>query len=176
MSINIVKRYCVSEGVCTVGSVIDVEPINENMIEITAKKTPRSNLLTRGVDAARLIAHNLAFDYRMVHAVADDFTCLYADGQDSPQEFWSIEVSLGEKATLVLLTTDQAEQIFTALPKKLYFQSFLFSPERYKRDAKAVRDANTDLKEAEKQRIEQAEWEALGPLGRVGKSPPQGWD
>ena len=171
---SIVKRYCISEGPCNIGDVLEVKP-NEHMVKVTAEKKPKTNLLTRGTNSARVAAHNLPFDRRMINAAADDFTFLYVSCEKCPQEFWSITVMKGEKATLKLLTTDQAAKVFTGLPQKLYPSNFLFRPEMYERQVKAVRDANTTLKEAEKERLEQAEWEALGPLGRFGKSPPQGW-
>ena len=174
--IIIVKRYCITSlGPANIGDVLEVEP-NEHMVGVTVERLPSANLLTRGDDHARLIAHNLPFDHRK-NAGADDFTCLYASSQGCPLELWSIEVSLGEKATLVLLTTDQAEQIFTALPKKLYLHTFLFDPERYKRQLEADRTANEDLKEAEKRKIEQAELDALDPFERMNRKPSlRGWD
>ena len=175
MIISIVKRYCICGGPCNIGDVLETTP-TEYMVEITAKKTPRSNLLTRGANPARVVAHDLAFDRRKIGSAADDFKMLYASCQGCPLEFWTITVTKGEKATLKLLAIDEAEKLFIELPQKLYSHTFLFDPERYKRQAAEDRAANMTLKAEERERREVEEWNALGPLGRFGKSPPvKGW-
>ena len=172
MIISIVKRYCICGGPANIGDIIETTP-NEHMVEVSVnvKKKPMANIITRGTGSARLVAHNLPFDHRK-NASADDFTMLYADSQDSPQEFWSIEVLLGEKATLVLLTTDHAEKLFTELPKKLYLHAFLFDPEGYQRHLAEDRTANMILQEEEKEMREQEEWNSMGPIERFLRSEP----
>jgi len=175
---SIVKKYCISEGPCNIGDVLEVKP-NEHMVKVTAEKKPETNLLTRGVDPARVAAHDLPFDRRMngKYAFADDFQMLYASCQGCPLEFWTIAVTKGEKAVLKLLSADEAEKLFNELPQKLYSHTFLFDPGRYERQLEADRTANAEMKEQEKERREQEEWEALGPLGRFDKSPPlKGWE
>lgn len=175
--ISISKRYCISDGPCNIGDVIEVEP-NEHMVGVTAKKKPKTNLLTRGINPARVVAHNLPFDRRMIgkDAFADNFKMLYASGQDSPTEFWSITVTKGEKAILKLLSADEAAKLFNELPRKLYPHTFLFNPERYKREIAAVRTANEDLKVAERERLEQEEWNSLSPYERMDRTQPlDGW-
>ena len=175
MIISIVKRYCICGGPCNIGDVLETTP-TEYMVEVTVKKKPMANILTRGTGSARVVSNDLSLDRRKIGSAADDFQMLYASGQGCPLEFWSITVTKGEKAVLKLLPINEAEELFNELPQKLYPSNFLFRPEMYERQVKAVRDANMTLKEAERERLEQAEWEALGPLGRFNKSPPlKGW-
>ena len=175
MIISIVKRYCICGGPANVGEIIETTP-NEHMVEVTAKKKPETNFLTRGVSPARLVAHNLPFDHRIINAAAYYFKMLYASGQGGHIEFWSIEVAEGKKATLKLLAIDEAAKVFNELSKKLYSHTFLFDPERYKRQVEIDRNANADLKEQEKQRIEQAARNVIGPFERMDSTPPlKGW-
>ena len=175
MIISIVKRYCICGGPCNLGDVLETTP-NEHMIEVTVKKKPMANILTRGTGSARVVAHDLSLDRRKIGSAADDFKMLYASCQGCPLEFWTIEVTKGEKAVLKLLTTDQAEKLFNELPQKLYSHTFLFDPERYKRQVEIDRNADAKMKGQERREIEQAEWNAMGPFERMDRTPPsKGW-
>jgi len=170
---SVIKQYCISDGPCNIGDVLEIKP-SSTMVKITVEKKPKSNLLTRGENAAKVIAHNLPFDRRMNgdRAFADNFKMLYAGGKVSPFEFWSIEVSEGNKATLKKLTTEKAEKVFDELPQKLGDPTYFFDPEAFQQKVNIEREKKKVLKEAEERQREQAEEEAKGPLERFIESPP----
>jgi len=172
---SVVKKYCIYQGPCFIGDVLEVQPV-EYMVEIISQKMPKANIITRGLHPSLVTAHNLPFD-RRINSFSDDFIMLYVSCERDPREFWSITVTKGKKAVLKVLSIEKAKQLFDKLPKKLCSQTFLFNPELFKHQVDMNNQMNSDAKKQRKREREIAEWNAMGPLERMDRIPPwEGWD
>ena len=152
----VIKKYCIYLGPCFVGDIVEVKKPNEYMAKFEFDKKPRTNILTRGTEPARVAAHNLPFNQRVPESSADSFKILYVSCERCLREFFSVTYD-GKKAVISALNISEARKLFNELPTKLFSENYLFNPEAHRSDIAHINRDNADVKQREKEANEALE-------------------